>query len=243
MIGNIKVLGAMASTHLLTWIKRKKYAYGNKKYDVKESRDHIYSMAQTLCNKMIKASGMTINVKGKENLPSEGPVLYVANHKSIFDIVILVSLIKTPSIFIGKKEVEQMPLIKDWFDSMGCIYMDREDKRQSLKSIMQGIDELKNGQCVIIFPEGTRISGDEIKAFKEGSFKLATKSKVPIVPIALHNTYKIFEENKGVRKAVVSVNIGEKIEVEGLDKEGEKALPRYVEGVVKALMEEIIATE
>lgn len=240
MLESAKVVGSMLKIYVTGSRTRKEYGYGNTKHGVKESRAEIYKTMQLLTRRMIKGAGMELEVIGRENLPTEGPVLYMASHKSIFDIVTLASIIDDPCIFIGKKEVSKMPLINIWFEALGCIYIDREDKRQSLESIMRGIKELKEGQSVVIFPEGTRTPGDEIKEFKAGSFKLATKTGVPIVPIALHNTYKVFEENKRVKRTKVTVNIGKPIETKGIDKEAEKSLPKKVEGIVRDLMQEIL---
>jgi len=239
MIENLKVISVMLKSYILTIGRRKKYTYGNKNYDKKESRQQIYTLAQQLTQNMLKAVNATVEVRGMENLPEKGPVLYVANHKSIFDIVVLVSLIKDPCIFIGKKEIAKMPVVGTWSKDLGCIYIDREDLRQSLTAIMAGINELRNGQSVVIFPEGTRTHAKGIKDFKEGSFKLATKTKVPIVPIALQDTYKIYEEKKGIRKAKVYVNIGEVINQEQLGKEEQKKLPQYVQTIIEKLLQEI----
>lgn len=239
MIGNIKVINTMLISYMMTIGKRKKYAYGNKNYDKKESREQVYKLSQKLSQNMLKAANATVEVRGIENLPKKGPVLYVANHKSIFDIVVLVSLINDPCIFIAKKEVAKMPIVGKWFKALGGIYIDREDMRQSLEAIIAGINELRGGQSVVIFPEGTRTHAKEMKDFKEGSFKLATKTKVPIVPIALQDTYKIFEEKRGVQKAKVYVNIGEIVNQEQLGQEEQKKLPQYVQTIIAGLLEQI----
>lgn len=219
---------------------RKRYAYGNTEHTLSESRQKIYERMQLLSRKLVKSTGMDITVIGEENLPSSGPVLYVATHKSVFDIVILVTLIKEPVIFIGKKEIKDMPFVHQWFDSMGCIYMDREDKKNALQSIIKGINELKQGQSIVLFPEGTRRMDNTIGHFKEGSFKLATKTQVPIVPIALSNTYQILEEKRRIQRTKVKVNIGKPIETALLSLEEQKSVAGYVQQEVNKLMQEIL---
>ncbi len=243
MLESAKVVGSLVKMEFVGQKTRKEYGYGNKKHGVRESREKIHELMQILTKNMIKGAGLELIVKGKENLPKTGPTLYVATHKSIFDIVILNSLIDDPCIYIGKKEVSKMPIIHKWFDALGCIYIDREDKRQSLACILQGINELKSGQSIVLFPEGTRTAGDEIKPFKEGSFKLATKTGVPIVPIALRNTHKIYEESKLIKRAKVTVNIGEMIQTSTLTLEQQKALPKMTEDIVRGLMQDIINEE
>ncbi len=239
MIRSIQVVGTMIWHQIKTSRKRKEYTYGNSKHGVHESRQQIFKMAKCMTLDMLKAAGTKLEIVGEENLPEKGPVLYVANHKSVFDTVILMSLFKEPGIFIGKKEVSKMPLIGKWFEDMGSIYIDREDIRQSLKAILKGIEELKNGQSVVIFPEGTRTYGKDIKPFKEGSFKLATKTRVPIIPIAFQDTYKILEETKGIKQTTAYVNIGKPIKVEELSEADQKNLAQYVQTIIQELLEEV----
>lgn len=239
MFENTKVIRDFIAADITEAKLRKEYAYGNTKYSKMESRRVVYKKMQELARNLVRSTNMDLKVMGKENLPEKGPVLYVATHKSVFDIVILLTIIQEPTIFIGKKEVQKMPFVNKWFDALGCIYIDREDKRDALKSIIRGIEELKSGQSIVLFPEGTRNMSNDIQHFKEGGFKLATKSLVPIIPIALSNTYKVFEEKKRIQKTEVIVNIGEPIQVAELTKDEMKGLPAYVEEQVKLLMKEI----
>lgn len=240
MFENTKVIRDFVMAEFTAGGKRKAYGYGNKTYEKKESRAKVYTMMQQLSKNLIQSTGMTLEVIGKENLPKAGPVLYVATHKSVFDIVILLTIIDNPAIFIGKKEVASMPFVNKWFDALGCIYVDREDMREALKSILAGIEEIKHGQSIVLFPEGTRNMSNDINTFKEGGFRLATKTKVPVVPIALSNTYKVFEEKKRIQKTKVTVNIGEPIITSELSKEELANLPKLTEEKVRALMREII---
>lgn len=239
MFETTKVIRDFVVAEITAGGKRKEYGFGNKKHRQKESREQIFGLMQQLSRNLLKSTGMELEVLGKENLPKEGPVLYVATHKSVFDIVILMTLLEEPAIFIGKKEVASMPFVNKWFDALGCIYVDREDMREALKSIMEGIKEMKNGQSIVLFPEGTRNMGNEIKPFKEGGFKLATKTKVPVIPIALSNTFKVFEEKKRIQKTKVTVNIGEPILTSDLSKEELNQFPKLVEEKVRGLMMEI----
>lgn len=240
MFENTKVIKDFVAADIMDAKLRKEYGYGNTTHDVKESRKMIYKRLQQLSKNLVKSAAIELEVRGLENLPKEGPALYMATHKSVFDIIILLSIIEDPSIFVGKKEVAKMPFVNKWFDALGCIYLDREDKRQALKSIIQGIEELKSGQSVVIFPEGTRSMSNEILPFKEGCFKLATKTQVPIIPIALSNTYKIFEEKRRIQKTRVVVNIGEAIDTKVITREEQVQLPKVVEQKVRGLMENIV---
>lgn len=242
MIRGIGVLWAMFFHYVTNAGKRKKYSVQGKDYDVatkKAYRAQIYLVMQDLCRRMLKAAGTTVEVKGKENLPKEGPVVYMVTHKGLYDSPVIASIIDDPVIFIGKEEMKKMPIISKWFDAMDCIYLARDDMKKSLEAILMGIKELKEGQSIIIFPEGTRSKGEEMGEFKAGSFKLATKAKVAIVPIAIQNTHKVLEEKGSIQKVTVYVNIGKPVETAGLSALEQKELPKKVEAQVRALLAEI----
>ncbi|NLK22110.1 MAG: 1-acyl-sn-glycerol-3-phosphate acyltransferase [Epulopiscium sp.] len=208
-----------------------------KKYGTREKQlQYAYSWLQTLSKGIMFFSGAKLSVKGKENIPENQSVLFVGNHKSIFDIPILVSIINVPISFIGKIQLKKTPIVSFWMKETNCIFMDRNDIRQSLKSITEGIELLKKGQSLLIFPEGTRIIGEEIGEFKKGSLKLATKSNVPIIPVYVGNSYRILETQfPWVKARDITVNIGEPIVLDELKVEDKKDLAGYVKDKVEAL--------
>lgn len=240
MFENTKVIKDFIWADLMYRNTRAEYGFGNKKHDKMESRKEIYKEMQQLSKQLVHSTGMKLIVKGSENLPQSGPLLYISTHKSVFDIVILVAVLNDPVIFIGKKEVKKMIFVNKWFDALGCIYLDREDKRKALQSIITGVNEIKEGQSIVLFPEGTRSKTNEIAHFKEGGFKLATKTLIPIVPIAMSNTFKIFEEKKRIQKAEVVVNIGKPIPTNHLTRSELSQLPKLTEEIVNQLMQEIL---
>ncbi len=243
MLRSIGVLGIMAWHYMKNTRKRHLYSVHNKTLTNEEkraNRQQIYQLMQELSVGMIKAAGTEIEVIGRENLPDKGPVVYMANHKGQYDSPVLAVTLQDAPIFIGKEEMQKMPIISQWFNAMGCIYLSRDDMKQSLKAILQGIDELKSGQSIVIFPEGTRHKEDTgMGTFKAGSFKLATKANVPIVPIAIQNTHKVLEEKGYIQKAKVTVCIGEMIDTAALTTEEKKGLPVVVEEQVAAMLESI----
>lgn len=242
MIRSIKVLWVMASHYIKRSKIRKEYYVGDENFtaqEKKERRTKVYECMRELSSGMLKAADTEVIITGKENLPKEGPVVYIANHKSLFDSPLMATLVEEPIIFIGKEETKKMPIISKWFGAMGCIYLDRDDMKKQLQAILKGIEELKQGQSVVIFPEGTRIKGNDIGSFKAGSFKLATKAKVPIVPMAFQNTFKILEETGQVQKAKIYVNIGKTIDVPNMTADQLKTLPQDTEEYIRELLAEI----
>lgn len=242
MLRNIWMLWTIGFHFIKNFFKREKYRVDNKNLSIQEkkaNREKIYRIMQDLSRRMLKAAGTTLEIKGKENLPAEGPVVYMATHKGLFDTPVVAMVIDDPVIFIGKQETKKMPVFGKWFDATGSIYLARDDMRQSLQAILQGIKELQEGQSIVIFPEGKRMKSEGMGQFKAGSFKLATKANVPIVPIAIQNTQKILEEQNKLVKTKVVVNIGKMIDVPHLSEEEKKSLPKDVQKYVETLLEEI----
>lgn len=198
-----------------------------------------YKMAQQMCRGILKLIGAKLDVKGRENLLNTGTSVYMGTHKSYLDIVIMIALVDEPLTFIGKAEVDGIPFIRQWFNSIGGFLMNREDIRQSFTVILEAIERLNDGYSVAIFPEGTRTIGKEMGEFKAGSFKLATKTNLPIVPIAMQNTFKLLEEKRWARPADIYVNIGKPIDVPNLTKEQKKTVAKDTEGYMKQLLDEI----
>ena len=189
---------------------------------------------RTISQKLIKLSDSTVNVHGLENIP-EGPVLFVSNHQSNMDIAIICGFIDKPKGFIAKKELKKLPLINKWITLAGSIYLDRENPRKSMEGILEGIKTLKNGHSLVVFPEGTRSRGDKMGEFKSGSFKLATKSKVPIVPLTIDGTYRVMEANKIlIKPSNLNFYVHKPIYTDKLSKEEIAKLPETVEHIIRS---------
>ncbi|MBD7912558.1 lysophospholipid acyltransferase family protein [Clostridium cibarium] len=182
---------------------------------------------------VMKLSGCKVTVTGLENIPKNQTVLFISNHQSYFDIPLLMSSINIPKGFIAKKELAKWPGISMWMRYMQCIFMDRDNMRKSAEAIVDGINILKSGYSMVIFPEGTRSKGGQPSDFKGGSFKLALKSKVPIVPITIDGTYKVLEANNSkIKASSITVKIHPSIDVTSLSKEEINDLPNKVEKIV-----------
>ena len=174
---------------------------------ITEKRRFTQQVGQKWSNRLLRKAGSQIHVEGREHIPSEGPVVIVSNHQSYFDIPLMVSLIPLPMGFVAKKELEKLPVIRRWMDLIECSYIDRKDIRQSLRAIQKAQKSLESGQSMVIFPEGTRSKKRDISAFKPGSLKLAQKASVPILPVVVDGTYRIFEETGRLQPTSVSVTI------------------------------------
>ena len=186
---------------------------------------------------LLNVAGAKVNVHGLENLPKDKNVLYIGNHQGNFDIPTYISKIPGLKGFVAKIEVEKIPGIYKWMQYMHCVFMDRSSLRKSSEAIVKGINILKEGHSLVIFPEGTRSKGISMGEFKSGSFKLATKSKVPIVPITISGSYKLMEANKKkwmLKPSTVDLYIHPPIETNNLTKEEQDALPNKVYEIIKS---------
>ena len=185
-------------------------------------------------------AGAKVTVKGKELVPRDEAVLYVANHRSMFDIVLLYAQMFRATAIVSKKEIKKVPILSWWMVIMRCRFMDRQDLKQSLRVILGCIEDAKNGISILIYPEGTRSKGDselDMNPFKEGSFKIALKSGVKIVPVALHGTREIFERQFPlIRSNRVTIAYGDPIDPKALDKEGQRHIAEYCRQKIKEML-------
>jgi 1-acyl-sn-glycerol-3-phosphate acyltransferase len=166
----------------------------------------IYRLAQAWALIILAVSGCKLTVTGREHIPREGGFCLVANHNSIFDIVLLLATVGRPFGFIAKKELKAVPLINFWIPLLGGLFIDRKNIRKAIGTINEGIGRIKAGGAMIIFPEGTRGKGKGMLPFKPGSLKLATKAGAPMVPLAITGSYDVFEKNYRFRPGPVSIN-------------------------------------
>ena len=208
------------------------------KKGLEEKRDKlVYKVTTTWSRILLKVAGVKVTVHGLENIPTDTNVLYIGNHQGNFDIPIYMSQIPGLKGFVSKIEVKKIPGVRTWMEYMYCVFMDRSSIRKSGEAIIEGIKILKSGHSLVIFPEGTRSKGDNMGDFKAGSFKLATKSKVPIVPVTMNGSYKIMENSKKkwiVNPSHVDLYIHPAIETANLTKEEQDVLPTKVYETIKS---------
>lgn len=206
----------------------------------KEKKDKAaYAIVVWAFRVILLMSGAKVEVKGRENIPTDTAVLYVANHRSFFDIVLGYINVVPLCGFVSKKEIGKVPMLAGWMKRMHCLFLDRENIKEGMKTILQGIEQLKGGISIFIFPEGTRGKSDDAMIdFKEGSFKMAVKAGLPIVPVAFNNTSALFEDQfPRVKKAHVSIEFGKPIIISELEKEEQKKIGKYAHDIVKSMVE------
>lgn len=178
-------------------------------------------------------SGTHLTVIWEENVPTDTAVLYVGNHRSFFDIVITYARCPRLTGYVAKDSIKNVPLLSSWMTRLHCLFLNRDDIKEGLKTILTGIEQIKQGISMCIFPEGTRGTGaDELDMppFKEGSLKMAEKTGCPIIPMALTGTADIWENHfPWIHSAHVTLQYGEPIYPKELSKEEKKRLGNYTQ--------------
>lgn len=209
------------------------------KFNREKSDYQCLRMVQGAFKLMLKVTGARITVIGEENIPDEA-VLFIGNHRSYFDILLTYSRCKRRTGYVAKKEMLRYPLLRDWMKRLYCLFLDRDNPREGLKTILEAIDYVKNGVSVCIFPEGTRNDGEEgsMLPFHSGSFKIAEKSGCPIIPISMNNTSEIFENHLPfVRKTHVVIEYGKPIYMNEMDRAQKKNISEYCQNIIKETIE------
>ena len=222
------------------YIKRAKFEILKKKMPQEEIDNYAYKEVQGLAKSLVDITGSTVNVIGAENIP-EGSCVFIGNHQANYDILTMLGYINKPIGFIAKKELEKLPGVNYWMKQIHCVFMDREDPRDSVKAIIEGVENLKKGYSMVIYPEGTRSKGPKMGEFKKGAMKLATKAGAPIVPVTINNTYEIFEAQKGkkVKATKVDIIISEPVYTKDLSKEQLNNLSEYVKEIIQNNLEKL----
>lgn len=184
---------------------------------------------------VIRFAGVKVIALGEENIPMDTAVLYVGNHRSFFDIVLTYVRVPRPTGYIAKKEMEKVPLLSIWMRYLHCLFLDRDNIKEGMKTILSAVEKAKSGISICIFPEGTRNkTADTFLPFHEGSFKIAEKAGVPIVPMTIVNSAAVFEDHfPKIKKATVVISYGTPLYLDRLSKEEKKSIGSRVQSIME----------
>ena len=178
------------------------YAKHTDRYPEQEKYDHI----RWILNHAVRSGNINLQITGAENLPEENGYILYGNHQGMFDVLALVVSHPRPLACVFKKELSNIPFLKQIVACTRSKAMDREDVRQSLEVIKAVTEEVKAGRNYLIFPEGTRSrNGNTMGEFHGGSFRCAIKSKCPIIPMAFVDSFKVLDQ-KGSKPVTVQLH-------------------------------------
>lgn len=180
-------------------------------------------------------SGTKVITVSEENVPKDKAVLYVGNHRSFYDIILTYPKVPRPTGYVAKKEMLKVPLLSVWMKYLHCLFLDRDNIKEGLKTILQAIEMVKSGISVCIFPEGTRNkTADTFLPFHDGSFKIAEKSGAPIIPMTIVNSAAVFEDHfPKIKKATVVIEYGKPIYLNEMSREEKKVIGATVKAVIE----------
>ena len=200
---------------------------------------HCYTTSlRYLCFALRFASGTKVTVIGREKIPEDRPVLYTSNHRGVFDIVACYPYTKGLCGFVGKKELEKIPVFRIWLRLVHVHFLDREDNRAAMQTIMDGTEEIKNGISMWICPEGTRNKGEGLLEFKGGSFRMADRANAPVVPVAITHADDVLEKHfPWVHATHIVVEFGDPIDMAQLDRVEKRNIQVTVQNIVSDMYE------
>jgi putative phosphoserine phosphatase/1-acylglycerol-3-phosphate O-acyltransferase len=154
-------------------------------------------------------TGLELDVRGEHNLWVSRPCVFVFNHQSKADVMIVAKLIRRDFGGVGKKEIQDMPVIGQILGYAGAVFVDRQNSGDAIRAMAPLVDAIRDdGKSIVIAPEGTRTLTPKLGPFKKGAFHLAMQAGVPIVPIVIHNAGDIAPKHEFVmRPASVRVDV------------------------------------
>lgn len=193
---------------------------------IKAAREYAYKVTKKHCNDILRVTDTKVIVEGEENLPKDTNFVYIGNHQSIFDVVVLLTRTLRPTVFVAKVELKKWPVFGKWMEHMGCIFLDREDPREAITVINEAARRVReDGMDAAIYPEGTRSKSHTMREFQKGSFKLPQRAQCPFVPVMIDNSFKVFESDGHFHSGeTVYLSFLEPVDIVSLPKEEEKVI-------------------
>lgn len=180
----------------------------------------------------IITTGSKVKITGKEFIPDGIPICFIGNHQNLFDIPALLGYIGRPIGFIAKKELSRIPILGQWMRQMPSLFIDRENPRQALEVFKQAAEIIKQGQPLVIFPEGGRSGTPLMRKFHRGSLKLPQMANATIVPFAIDGSWKIMDEKTFIHPAEIKITILPPISPQDPIYQDNKLLANYLESII-----------
>lgn len=161
------------------------------------------------------ANGVKVKLQGLEHVKGKGPYIFMSNHQGSYDIFALLGHLPFQFKWLAKKELFSIPFFGWTMAAAGYISVDRKGTRETVEAMNEAARKIREGMSVVIFPEGSRSQNGTIQPFKKGGFTLAIKSKVPIVPIAIHGSRTIMPKDRlKISPGEIRIQLGSPIKTE-----------------------------
>jgi putative phosphoserine phosphatase/1-acylglycerol-3-phosphate O-acyltransferase len=162
-----------------------------------------------------RVAGLRLEVRHAERIDASRPAVFLFNHQSAADILILCMLLRRDFTGVSKEEIRRNWVLGPAFAFAGAVFIDRFNRPKAIAALQPAVDVLRGGISVGIAPEGTRSVGGKLGPFKKGAFRLALAARVPVVPIVIHDSYRVVpRKTVAVNAATVHVDVLEPISTE-----------------------------
>ena len=197
------------------------------------SENNIHKIANLWAKILLLICNTKVEIIGKENILRGKPQIFMANHQSDFDILIVLAHIPGQFRWLVKKELFHIPVFGAAMKSAGYIELDRNNREKAMQSLDQAALSIREGKSIMAFPEGTRSRLGEIKPFKQGTFYLAIKSGVPIVPISIIGSGEIMPKRSlKIKPGKIKLVIDKPIDVKNITLENRQELITIVRNTI-----------
>lgn len=173
----------------------------------RRQRQNAWRVARTWGKVTFLSTGSKLKITGLENIPAEGPICFIGNHQSYFDVPVLLGFMGRPMGFIAMQELAKVPILNVWMKELPSFFLDRDNARQALKIFKEAAQAMKEGVPMLIFPEGRRALSSEVAEFHLGSLKLAQMAGATIVPFALDGTWQMYEIDGNIHASKVRLQV------------------------------------
>lgn len=200
---------------------------------LRAGENSLHKVARIWAAIILKISSVKVDMIGLENVLRSKPQVFMSNHQSDFDILIVLAFIPGQFRWIAKKELFRIPAFGRAMRNAGYIEMDRQNHERAMQSLGVAAQKIREGKSVMSFPEGTRSRDGKIKGFKQGMFHLALHAGVPIVPISIIGASEIMPKRSlKINPGTITMVIGKPIEVTPYTTETRHELIEKVRGVI-----------
>jgi 1-acyl-sn-glycerol-3-phosphate acyltransferase len=182
---------------------------------------------------ILATCGVRVVTEGLENVDRRRSYVFMSNHQSVFDIAAIVHTVPVSFRFVAKKELVRIPFFGWVLGLSNQIVIDRGNREKAVRTLHRAAQRVRAGASVIIFPEGTRSPGGQLREFKSGGFHLAIEAQVPVLPVTVSGSQRITPKRSlRIESGVVKVVYGKPIPTRGLALEDRQGLKDEVRGAI-----------
>lgn len=208
--------------------------------DVQGAREIMRVGMNAFADNLVERLDLDYTVMGKENIPENGPVLIMANHQGYFDLVGLYHAIQKFHFgMVAKEELAKFKFLRTAIEHTGSVFINRGNSREALKTMNEATKLLKAGDSLGIFPEGTRSRKFEPGEFKLASFKFAEKAGVPILPVSISGSYRLYEETGSFKRSPQLIKIHPMVDYGSLERKDRTSCQLDIIETIKGGIEDI----